>query len=164
MPTLNADCHIILTHANVNGGVGFGFILDGESTLGPSVTVQREVATDGSRTARLFFSVLLSNTLQNPDGSEHIYNRSEIHTMLQAYMEQRSGLQLECAIGLFTSLGALGHIATEQHFGEVSVIAMQVNNVGAFWPAADATRYLNSVWQPDDYTGPMNWDNSYWSS
>jgi hypothetical protein len=157
MTTIGTDCHIVMTHANVNEGAAFGFLLDSEDDLGPLVSLQREVNAEGTITVRLFFKVLLADDLVNPDGTMHAETKAEMYSKLCEFLSQTDGMTVEGSIGVFTNVGAQGHSATEMHYLGLSVVACQLNNQGVYWPPADPERFYNSVWD-----GTMSWGMGYW--
>ena len=165
--TIGTNCHITLTHPDVNGGADFGFIL-GPSVLsdlfsdagrrkGPVLSVQREVETDGKINVRIYFAILLADNLVNPGGSTHSDTRTAMYASIQDYLSRVSGLIIATEIGVFSSIGALGHSATEMHYGPLSVITCQLNNVGSYFPPADPTALTFSNWD-----GTLSWAASYW--
>jgi len=170
MPTVGTDCHITLQHPDVNGGVAYGFFLDDQRER--VVSVQR--ATDSNRniTSKCFFNVLLADSVRQPNGAISSLTKSAMYNMLILFLQETSGITLDCAAGVFGGLGALGHSATEVHGDDgKSVVACQLNNDDTFFPAADSSRYNASRWvDRDTYAGSMRWgrrsntdaDNSYW--
>lgn len=157
MATIGTDCHIRLTHADVNGGVPFGFLLDSKDDLGPVVSLQREVDADGEITVRLFFKVLLADDLVNPDGTLHAESKAVMYAALCEYLSQTDGMTVEGSIGVFTNVGAQGHSATELHYLGMSLVACQLNNSGVYWPPADPDYYYSSTWD-----STLTWATSYW--
>ncbi|NPV87276.1 MAG: hypothetical protein HPY45_14855 [Anaerolineae bacterium] len=156
--SLNQNCHITLTHPNVNSGDPYGFILHSEDRdRGPAVSIQRTTSADGDITIKIFFSVLLADQLINPDGSEHTDTRAEMYSKILEYLAQTSGLELETSAGVFSNVGASGHSATEIHFAPLSIITCQFNNAGTYYPPADPDLYLASVWD-----GSLTWATSFW--
>ena len=158
MPTLNTDCHIILTHPDVNAGSSFGFILDLiNKQKGQFVSVQREIDSDGTNTIRIFFNVLLADNLIDPDGGQHSDNKDTMYAKIVDYLSKLDGITINTPIGIFSNVGALGHSSTEQHFKEVSIVACMFNNSGPYYPPADPDFYYNSEWD-----GTLTWATSYW--
>jgi hypothetical protein len=157
MPTLGTDCHIILTHTDVNGGSGYGFILSEDQPGHPAVTIQRELESDGTTNIRVFFQILLADDLLDPDGGQHSASRDTDYAMLEDYLAQNSGIAVSTPVGVFSAIGASGHTATEQHFPNHSLVACQLNNIGEYFSPADQADYLASVWD-----GTLTWATSYW--
>lgn len=156
--TVGVNCHMKLTHSSINGGAAYGFVLRGESKdLGPDVSIQREVSSDGAVTVKVFFDVLLADDLRNPDGSDHSDSRAGMYAMLISYLAQLDGITLELGVGTLGNLGGTGHVATESHYGGLSVVACQLNNAGVYFPPVDAAAFNNSVWD-----GSLTWASSYW--
>jgi hypothetical protein len=156
--TLNVNCDLILNHAGVNAGLDFGFLLQPDSRgNGPIVSVQRETDSDGLSTIKVFFSVRAADRMVDADGSAHEDTRSEMYAMLTAYLSQASGLQMRCGVGTFSGLSALGHVSTEQHFPDYSIVTCQLNNSGPYYPPADPALFYASIWD-----GTLTWNTSYW--
>lgn len=158
MPTINQDCHITLTHPEINGGAPYGFLLCSENEhQPPAVMIQREVNSEGKVAIRVFFDIILADYLINPDGSNHTDNRSEMYTMLIGYLEKTGSLTLTFTGGTVTNIGALGHSATEKHTKEYTVVSCQYNNAGPYYGVINTTDFENSIWD-----GILTWATSYW--
>ncbi len=158
MPTIGSDCHITLTHADINNGNAYGFLLTTDRPdLGPHVSVQRSVTSDGVVTIRCYFTVLLADNAINPDGSQHVSSRAAMYTMLIQYLASLEGVMLNTVNGLYANLGTLGHSATEMHFSSQSVISCMFNNADTYWPPVPPITFNNSVWD-----GTLTWETSYW--
>lgn len=152
------NCHMILTHASVNGGSPYGFILRGENKdYGPDVSIQREVSSDGTVAVRVFFDVLLADDLVNPDGSKHSDAKAAMYAMLTGYLGKLDDMTMETSIGVIADLKGTGHVATESHYAKVSIVACQLNNAGVYFPPVSAADYNNSIWD-----GSLTWNSSYW--
>ena len=115
------------------------------------------MAEIGNINVRIYFTVLLADNLVNPDGSTHTDTRADMYSKIPAYLAQTSGLIVTTEIGVFSSIGALGHSATEVHYGPLSIVSAQLNNIGAYFPPADPVILSSSVWD-----GVYTWDTSYW--
>ena len=168
MPTLGVDCHLILQHPSVNGGVAYGFIAADNDDLGPAISLQREAfdpANDGTYTdnrRKWFFTAVCADEVHNPDGSDHTPTRAADYAMLISFLGQRSAITLTTPEGVFGSLKATTHYATEIQYGGVSYITCQLNDAGNQMAPADPTRYAQSVFVDDNtYVGAMNIGNSY---
>ena len=158
MAQVGKDCHLSLTHAAVNGGEAYGFLLDEDGgEHGALVSVQRETDSNGQTRVRLFFDVLLAERLVNPDGSAHTASRVEMYTALNAYLQQTSGVAVTCTAGVFANVGALGYSAAEMHYPRLTVVACQLNNAGPYFAAVDQHVYDNAVWD-----GLLAWDAAVW--
>jgi hypothetical protein len=165
--TIGENCHITLAHPAIDSGAEFGFILGPSSPgdlfseagrrKGPCVSVQREVQAGGEVNVRIYFSVLLAESLVNPDGTTHSDSRADMYARIQNLLSQTEGLTIATEIGVFSAIGALGHSATEMHYAALSVITCQLNNVGAYYPPADPERLGLSTW-----SGTLSWADSYW--
>ena len=159
MAEIGKDCHIKLTHQAINDGKPYGFILDAGSgsTPGAVFSVQRVVDHDGEVSIRVFFDVLAADNLLNPDGSPHQDGRSVIYEEITQFLTCQEGISIETPVGIFNNVGAEGHSATELHYGGLSLISCQLNNIGPYYPPADAERFYASVWD-----GNITWAEAYW--
>jgi len=156
-PTIGKDCHMTLTHPSVNGGDPYGFILQvTDPHFGPGVTIQ-QVLTGIVTTIKLFFHVLLADDLINPDGSVHSDDRATMYAMLKDFLTKLDSVTLTCPIGAYSNIGATGHVATEYHFTDLSIVVCQVNNAGTYFGPVDYEILLLSVWD-----GTLTWATSYW--
>ncbi len=179
MPTLGEDCHIILTHPNVNGGEPYGFVCVRQDSLrAEGVQLVREVITQAgdvtlpATDTRLWshFDVLLGDDLTNPDGLRHVTTRAQDYALLLDYLSRTSGIVLTTPVGSLANMGSLGWSADERHYPEYSIIKCQLNNVGYYFPPADPVRLEWSRWwdtsgDPGDPSLPyllLTWDTSYW--
>jgi hypothetical protein len=157
MTTIGTDCHVALTHPKVNSGLAYGFLLDAPDDLGPAVSLQRQVDAAGTITVRIFFKAFLADDMVNPDGTPHSAGKAAMYAMLTQYLAQTDGITVEAAVGVFSNCGAQGHSATEMHYLGLSIVACQLNNVGVYWPPADASLFYNSTWD-----SILTWATSYW--
>lgn len=158
MPAINQDCHITLMHPEINAGEPYGFLLSAENDhQPPSVTIQREVTSDGTISIRVFFDVILADYLINPDGSDHAESRDEMYAMLIQYLEQTANLTLTFAGGTIANIGALGHSATERHTRDYSIVSCQCNNAGPYYGIIHTADFENSLWD-----STLTWATSYW--
>lgn len=159
MSEIGKDCHIKLTHQQVNGGEPCGFILDAGNVNSPGAvfSIQRVVDHDGEVSIRVFFDVLAADNLLNPDGSPHQEGRATIYETITSFLACREGISVETPVGIFNNVGAEGHSATELHYGSLSLISCQLNNVGPYYPPADPERFYASLWD-----GSMTWAEAYW--
>lgn len=158
--TLGVDCHITLQHTAVNGGVAYGFILEHDARSpadGPAVSIQKEIDSAGMVNNRVFFSILLADDLINPDGTQHLDNRSTMYSMLLQFLAQTSHLILSFAAGIITELCSLGHVSTEMHYGSHSVVVCQLTDIGVYFSPADPVAFNASIWD-----GTLTWATSYW--
>jgi hypothetical protein len=159
-PVIGQDCHITLTHADVNSGAAYGFLVVEEANKGTrpgGVQITHEVDSLGSTRLWLYFDILLSDNSINPDGTAHTPTRAQDYAMLLQFLEKREGLILDTPIGSFLNLGAVGWTADERHLPFSSVIKCQINNIGIYWPPVDAATLNLSVWD-----GTLTWASSYW--
>ena len=155
--TIGSNCHIMLTHPAINNGDPYGFILQSQDNdLGESFTMQREISGT-AQSVRVFFHILLADNLTNPNGTRHEQNRAQMYAVLAQYLAKANELTIATNIGAFANIGATGHTATEQHFPQLSIIAVQLNNTGTYYDPVDINLYQNSTWD-----GPLTWDTSFW--
>ncbi|MBI9049286.1 MAG: hypothetical protein JEZ00_07700 [Anaerolineaceae bacterium] len=157
MAEVGIDCHIKLTHPDVEEGQPCGFLLESSNNPGAVFSIQRQVDYEGNITIRVFFDVLAADDLINPNGSQHVLNRGNIYQRITAFLICVDGISVETPVGIFSNIGAQGHSATELHYGEMSVISCQLNNVGPYYPPANAERFYASIWD-----GDLSWAESYW--
>ena len=159
-PTLGADCHLILQHPLVNSNLPIGFLLQPDPrspNAGPVVQLQRETASDGSSTSKVYFTVILADNLVNPDGTLHTQTKAQMYSAIVQFLEQVSNILLEFGGGWLTNLAALGHVSTELHYGDYSLVSCQFTNQAAYYPAADPVKFYASIWD-----GTLTWATSYW--
>jgi len=161
------DCRIALSHADVQGGEPYGFLLDDSRDTGPAVSVQRESIrqSDGSfmDSQKYFFTILLADDLPNPDGTTHTQTRVEMYSMLMRYLGQHSQISLLTPTGTFSGLFAAGHYATEVHYPDAALVTIQMSSSGTAFEPVDVTRFVLSQWVDEEtYAGEMTWANSYW--
>ncbi len=157
---IGKDCNLTLQHADVLAGDPWGFVLQPDPrnpAAGPVVQIQRETDSDGQSTSKVFFTVMLADDLINPDGSRHSEDRASMYASLVQFLQQPSDLLLEFSGGWLTNLQAIGHVSTEMHYGEYSLVSCQLTNQAAYFPAADPVRFYASIWD-----GTLAWDTSYW--
>jgi hypothetical protein len=157
MADVGKDCHLKLTHPDVAGGDPCGFLLESNQNPGAVFSIQRQVDAQGKVSIRVFFDVLAADELINPDGSRHEFDRASIYERITSYLICLDGISVETPVGVFSNIGAQGHSATELHYEGLSVISCQFNNVGPYYPPADAARFYASLWD-----GDLMWSESYW--
>ncbi len=80
-----------------------------------------------------------------------------MYASLVQFLQQPSDLLLGFSGGWLTNLQAIGHVSTEMHYGEYSLVSCQLTNQAAYFPAADPVRFYASIWD-----GTLAWDTSYW--
>jgi hypothetical protein len=164
--TLGQNCHLILSHPEVNSGADYGFLCPlGESPREAGVQITREVVsqstevTDTSQGTQLWFSfdVICADNLVDPDGQAHAASRSEDYARLLEYLAKPNELVLTTPVGAFSNLGALGWSADERHTPAASIVKCGLNNVGFYFPPADPALLALSLWD-----GSLAWETSYW--
>lgn len=158
MSTLGTDCHITLAHAGIDGGAAYGFLVDAAQRIFPEgMRVNRQVISSGVTQVWLYFDVLLADDLLNPDGSLHTQTRAQMYSKLLQFLEKPSGIEVSTPVGTFTNLGALGFTADERHLPLSSIVKVQFNNAGYYWPPVPPELLAQSVWD-----GVLTWNTSYW--
>jgi len=167
MVTPGVDCNIALSHALVNNGAPFGFLLDDSKEAGPAVSVQREAVLQDDGTfldnQKYFFTVILADKLPNPDGSSHLEDAASMYAALMRYLSQHSNLALLTPSGTFSGLYASGHYATEVHYPDVTLVTVQMSSSGTSFDPVDVTRFILSEWVDGAvYAGDMTWLTTYW--
>ena len=160
--TLGVNCHMTLQHDLLNSGFPFGFILHNDSEddrLGPAISVQKTVDSDGAVKTRAFFSVLLGDNLINPDGTKHDCDtRAQMYAMILNFLAKPDHITLICSAGVMTNLCSLGHVSTERHYSDHSLVVCQLTDISTYYPPADAVAYNLSKWDSVSLT----WATSYW--
>ena len=158
IPVIGQDCHITLTHADVNGGQPYGFLVQEDTGTRPGgVQITHEVDGYGTTRLWLYFDVLLSDNSINPNGSAHIPTRAQDYALLLQYLGKMDGLILNTPMGSFLNLGAVGWTADERHLPHSSIIKCQINNIGYYWPPVDIATLELSQWD-----GTLTWATGYW--
>lgn len=169
-PTLGVDCHVILSHPDIDLGVGYGFISPQDGSVkdeGVQITrrtqSQDTTFADAHADSELWFSfdVICADNLRDPNGQKHAKTRSQDYSKLCEYMLKTEGLVLTTPIGAFSALGALGYTADERHYPKYSIIKCQLNNVGYYFPPVDADLLAMSLWSRDGSLS-LTWDTGYW--
>jgi hypothetical protein len=159
--TIGVNCHVILSHINIDGGAPFGFICAADDKVKPGgVRVVRQVISDGANSTTavwVYFNILLADNLINPDGSRHADTRAQMASKLLQFLQYTSGINLTGPEGTHVNLGALGWCADERHLPDKSQVNCNLNNVGYYWPPVDPDLLNKSVWD-----GVLTWATSYW--
>jgi hypothetical protein len=157
---IGQTCHLVMQHALVNSGNAVGFLLQPDPrspNAGPVVQLQRETDSSGASTSKVYFTAILADNLVNPDGTLHDLTRLEMYDLLVEFLQQPENLLLGYGGGWLTNLAALGHVSTEMHYGDYSLISCQLTNKSAYFPAADPVKFYASIWD-----GTLTWASSYW--
>ena len=155
---IGKNCHVRLTHADINGGEPYGFLVQIENGTRPGgVQITHEVDSAGTTRLWLYFDVLLADQALNPDGSRHVTSRAQDYAVLLKYLAKLEGLALDTPVGTFLNLGAIGWTADERHLPLSSLVKCQINNVGVYWPPIDAETLKLCLWD-----GTLTWATSYW--
>lgn len=163
---IGENCHVILSHPEVNAGEEYGFISPrDDSPRECGVQVIREVTSDSTSESNattgtqlwLHFDVILADNLVDPNGAIHTKSRMQDYAMLLDFLAQPQGLALTTPAGTYSNLGALGWSADERHLPSHSIIKVGLNNVGYYFPPADPDLLALSVWD-----GTLTWETSYW--
>ena len=164
MPTLGEDCDLILIHELVNGGDPYGFVLSPDpSKAGSAISIQRSLNDDDETQIYLFATVLLSDDLKNPDGSEHSDDRQTMYDMLLLYLEQIADISIGTVMGTYLGLGQIGHSATELHLVSASFISLKFANLSTYHAPITTELFFGSLWQDSPPAGDaFTWDTSLW--
>jgi hypothetical protein len=167
LSTPGVDCHIALSHPQINNGSPHGFLLDDSKEAGPAVSIQREAVRQDDGTfvdnQKFFFTVILGDRLPNPYNSLHQENAAGMYAALMQYLGTHSGLALLTPTGSFSGLFASGHYATEIHYPDITLVTVQMSNTGSSFDPVDVTRFIQSNWVDESvYVGEMTWDTTYW--
>ena len=155
---IGKDCHIILTHPEIDGGEGYGFLLAEDYGIkSGGVQMTREVDTEGTTRLWLHFDVLLADHALNPDGRARQQTRAQDYQKLCEYLSKRREVTVTSPAGVLLGLGAVGWTADERHLPGYALVKCQFNNVGIYWPPIDPNLLMLSVWD-----GSLTWETSYW--
>ena len=164
--TIGKNCHVILSHPEVDSGAPYGFVSPGDDSIrSEGAQFKRQVVSNSSGESVTnsgtflwaYFDVLLADDLLNPDGAPRGISRSTDYTKLMKYFSKPSGIALTTMMGSYVNMGALGWTADERHFPKHSVIKCQLNNVGYYFPPVDSEVLNQCIWD-----GVLTWDTSYW--
>jgi hypothetical protein len=167
MTAIGTDCDIVLFNPGLDAGAGIGCLLDRNRISRGGVNVFRAAykQADGNfqDSQVITFTVLLGDSLTNPDGSIHPVGRSEEYRRLFEILNRRSEIGVMTNEGVYSGLFSNGHYAIEDHAANVSRITLQLSSEGDIFAPADRDRFEQSVWVDDGvYSGSMSWNNSYW--
>ncbi|NPV55234.1 MAG: hypothetical protein HPY76_00975 [Anaerolineae bacterium] len=167
MPTPGKDCDITLAHPLVNGGEPVGFMLHPANQLiGPEVRIHHEVYTDALAqhfdVRHLWFDVLIADELLAPDGSRLAGAASQMLAHLTAIAAAHTNIALDTRLGVISGLSALQHALIYSIRHDHTVITVHLTTHSANFQPANPAYYFASVWQAADYSGEMDWNNSYW--
>ena len=164
MPTIGTDCHITLTHPDVNDGDPYGFILSPTSPSRPEgIQVTRQVFSevvsfyDTGMRVWIHFDIILADHLMNPDGSEHTESRADMYPMLLEYLDQKDSISPDLRNRNFCEPRSPGLHRPEKHFATNSILYCQLNNIGSYYPPIDPAILDQSIWD-----GSLTWATSYW--
>lgn len=132
MPTLGTDCDLIISHADVNGGVGYGFLLVRYQEKNQTVKVERWAYTDLTSAfvdqVKVSCRLYLRDGAKNPNGQTRTESRAVDYARLIQLLNQRRGLRLEAPIGTFAELHASLQVSEEFHHQSHSEIVLVLNN------------------------------------
>ncbi len=157
-PIIGQDCHIILSHSEIDGGAGYGFLLaEDQGIKSGGVQMTREVDSGGTTRLWLHFDVLLADRAVSPNGSRRAQSRAQDYAILCEFLSKQNGIGVTSPAGTILSLGAVGWTADERHQPGFALIKCQLNNVGVYWPPVDPALLNLSVWD-----GILTWATAYW--
>jgi len=154
---IGENCHITLTHPDINGGEPCGFILVQEGKSPPAVAIQRERSSNGDEEIHVFFEILLAESLLGPNGADCPWTKGEQYANLIEFLATSDGIALGFSGGMLAALGALGHAATELHYPDRCQISCQFSCVGSYFPPVPLAEIQAAVWD-----GTRSWSESYW--
>lgn len=163
-PNLGVNCDFILIHPDVNGGDPYGFVLSPDpQKSGSAFSIQRSLNSDGDTRIYLFATILMADDLKDPDGGEHVDDKSTMYEMLLDYLEQTEEISIDTFMGTFLGLGQSGHSSTELHLVEASYISLKFANISTYHPPIDRDLFFGSIWQDSPPAfGALTWDSSVW--
>lgn len=163
---LGVDCHIILSHPDIDGGADYGFICPQDGTIKEEgVQITRRVQSVDTTFADMHagtmlwisFDIICADDLRNPNGQKHTKTRLQDYAKLNEYLLKSEGITLTTPVGTFLNLGALGYSADERHRPHHSIIKCELNNVGYYFPPVDPALMALSLWD-----GTLTWETSFW--
>jgi hypothetical protein len=171
MPTLGADCQIILFHPDLDAGLGAGFMLaDGTATAAQRIATEATTATPTApatytEQTKLYATIVLADNTPLPNGSRDTRTRAQVYAQLIAYLSKRSGLAIQTPVGIYSNMLCQGHLATESHYPGYTLVVCTFTNTNVAFAPADPVAYALSAWvDQGSYAGSLNWGNSYWRS
>lgn len=132
MPTIGTNCDLILTHADVNGGVGVGFQLQNPHK-GIRITREAYITADGSTyTDRIKYlaTLKLSDEVRDPSGAIATPGRAALYALLLAFLAERTEITLQDVSGTYTDLHATLQTSIEEHGRKTSIVVLSLNNGG----------------------------------
>ncbi len=80
-----------------------------------------------------------------------------MYGFLTQFLEQSDSITLGFASGFIPNLAALGHVATEMHYGDFSLVSCQLTDNDIYYAPADPVAFYASQWD-----GALTWSSSYW--
>ncbi|MBP8996741.1 MAG: hypothetical protein KBG10_00480 [Anaerolineaceae bacterium] len=164
--TLGDNCHIILSHPDIDSGAGYGFVCSKDGSIrAEGVQVIRQVESlttvyaeaHASTMLWITFDILCADDLRDPNGAKHPKTRAQDYAKLMQFLLKTEGIILQTPVGAFANLGALGFSADERHHPRFSIIKCELNNVGFYFPPVDPQALTLSVWD-----GSLTWETSFW--
>ena len=167
MTVIGQDCDVILFHNNVEEGAYQGFLLDRSRLSRGNISVFRTAyrQADGSFKDQqlISFTMLFGEHLVNPDGSQNATGMTSSYQKIFTLMNQRSGIGVITADGVFSVLYSSGNYALEDRAGATIRLTLQLSSEGNIFAPADRDRFEQSRWVEDgESTGAMTWESSYW--
>jgi hypothetical protein len=155
MPTLGTDCDIILQHADVNGGVGYGFLLVRYADKNQTVKVERAAWLDLTSAyvdqVKVSCRLYLRDGAKGPDGQVRSETRAVEYARLLSLLEQRTGLALQAQIGTFAQLHATLACTEEFHHQSHSEIVLMLNNGNFDELQPGVTAFTAGQWWFDNF-------------
>jgi hypothetical protein len=160
---IGQNCHIILSHPDIDAGAEYGFILNKDDSIREQgVQFKREVVTNTvtlipSTNLWIYFNILLGDAVINPNGARRGIDRETDYLKLLEFLDKTDGIAITTYVGTFPSVGSVGWSADERHLHDHSIIYCNLNNIGYYYPPVDPELLLLSVWD-----GTLTWETSYW--
>jgi len=161
---IGENCDLMLVHPDINDGDPVGFVLTPTPThKGSSFSIQRETTLDGSIHIFMFFTLIMSDDLKDPDGKKHPDSRQEMYDWLLEFLTADDTFGVITVLGCYPGIGPLGHSATELHLVNGSYINVKLANITAYHGPVDPEFFLASIWH--DTPPPVDaltWESSLW--
>ena len=131
---IGQDCHIILQHPNVNGGIGVGFLLEQTKTQRYEIRLKREAYQTPSGLwadrVKISFALELNDTNIAQNGSNLPLTLAQCYECLKDFLNQRTGLKLITEHDEYNDLHASLLCAEEFHFPSKIRLVIKLNNGG----------------------------------
>lgn len=131
---VGVDCHIILQHPGINGGVGLGFLLEQTKTQRYEIRLKREAYQTPSGLwadrMKISFALVLSDTNIAQNGSNLPLTCAQSYDCLKMILAERTGIKLITAHDVYEDLHASLDCAEEFHYPDKIRLVIKLNNGG----------------------------------